>query len=277
MDKRDLSALFRTRLVALLEREHGPTADFLRDTGLDRSALSQFLDPKLDRLPRAEALRRIASARGVTVDWLLGLDNAPTGRKPVAPSIEIEQPAPGEIAPLDRWRAEAEGQKLRYVPATLPDMMSMRTTQIDDAQTEQNIRGGGLENMLDGMILGDMDVEIAMPIQTLQDLACQTGLWRDADPALCARQLAHMAQEYGKNFPALRLHLYDGSKIYSAPFTVFGKQRVALYVGDAYLVTTTRSDINTFVRRFDQLVRATLVTPDQTGKLLQELADQVKV
>lgn len=277
MDKRDLAKLFRARLKTLLENEQGPTATFLRDTGLDRSALSQFLDAKLDRLPRAEALRRIATARGVTTDWLLGLENAPTGRQIVAPSIEIEQPAPGQQAILDRWRVESEGHKLRYVPSTLPDMMSLRPTSTEEQPPEQDIRGGGRENMLDGMIPGDMDVEIAMPIQTLQDLAEQTGLWRNADPALCALQLEHMAQEYSDNFPAVRLHLYDGSKVYSAPFTVFGKQRVALYIGTLYLVTTTREDIDIFVKRFDQLVRATLITPDQTASRLQEFADQARV
>ena len=79
MDKRALAAAFRERLKSLLGDERGGVAAFLRDTGIDRSALSQFLDPAVDRLPRAETLRRIAEARGVTADWLLSLSNAPDG------------------------------------------------------------------------------------------------------------------------------------------------------------------------------------------------------
>src|SRR5919106_2720582 len=90
LDKRALAQAFRARLQSLLGEERGGVASFLRDTGIDRSALSQFLDPEVDRLPRAETLRRIAEARGVTVDWLLSLSNAPGGRQDVALSVQIE-------------------------------------------------------------------------------------------------------------------------------------------------------------------------------------------
>src|SRR4029079_450789 len=96
MDKRALAAAFRERLKSLLGEERGGVAAFLRETGIDRSALSQFLDASVDRLPRAETLRRIADARGVTADWLLSLSNAPSGRQEVAPSVQIEATeAPG--------------------------------------------------------------------------------------------------------------------------------------------------------------------------------------
>ena len=59
-DRRSLCATFRQRLQTLIGEERGAVSDFLRDTGVDRSALAQFLDPDIDRLPRAESLRRIA-------------------------------------------------------------------------------------------------------------------------------------------------------------------------------------------------------------------------
>src|SRR6056297_909582 len=79
MDKREIAQGFRDRLRAILAEHSGGTAGFLRETGLDRSALSQFLDPASDRMPRAETLRRIAEARGVTTDWLLSLTNVREG------------------------------------------------------------------------------------------------------------------------------------------------------------------------------------------------------
>ncbi|QGX99990.1 transcriptional regulator [Roseovarius faecimaris] len=270
MDKRQLCALFRDRLAQLLAAETKGVAGFLRDTGMDRSALSQFLDPSIDRLPRAETLRRIGEARGVSVDWLLGLENAPEGRQQVAPSFQIEQADDPRRSPLHAWHREAEGQKLRYVPSTLPDTLQLSDTPEADAPTPRQPRE---ENVLDGVIRNDLDIEIAMPVQTLQDLATQSGLWRGACPAECARQLEHMAETCDARFPALRLHLYDGQANYSSPFTVFGRQRVALYIGEAYLVLTGREQIAAFTARFDALVRAALVSPDRTGALLRRLAD----
>lgn len=268
MDKRQLSSMFRDRLKQMLAAETGSLSAFLRDTGIDRSALSQFLDPSIDRLPRAETLRRIAEARGLSVDWLLGLENAPEGRQSVAPSFQIEQARDERTSPLHDWHKEADGHKLRYVPSSLPDMM-----QLHPASEGSDMRGTGSENVLDGLAPSDMDMEIAMPVQTLQDLATQSGLWRGADPDECYRQLMHMAKVCDDRFPTLRLHLYDGVASYSAPFTVFGKLRVALYIGDAYLVLTGREQINAFVARFDALVRRALISPDRTGQALRHLAE----
>ena len=109
MDKRDVAAAFRERLQTLLGDERGGVAAFLRDTGVDRSALGQFLDPRVDRMPRAETLRRIAEARGVTTDWLLSLSNAPEGRQEVTPSVQIESAE----APAAARRSRSGGARRR--------------------------------------------------------------------------------------------------------------------------------------------------------------------
>lgn len=272
MDKRDLSAAFRERLRALIGEGHGGTAAFLRDTGIDRSALSQFLSPGVDRMPRAETLRRIAEARGVTVDWLLSLSNARDGRQEVAPSVEIES---AEIAgggsPIDLWRREAAGMKLRYVPSGLPDMLGLS----DDAPTG-DAAGGRAENVLGGFRLGEMDVEIAMPIQTLQDLSAGTGVWRGSDPGRRRRQLAHMAATCAEVYPTLRLHLFDGRDAFAAPFTVFGRIRAALYLGEAYLVVTSAEQVAALTRLFDNLVRRAVVGPERVHETLDALADAAR-
>ena len=277
MDKRDLATRFSERLRQVLDSREGGAAAFVRDTGIDRSALSQFLDPKTVRLPRAEALRNISVARGISVDWLLDLENAREGRQEVSSSIEIEGELNGDISPLKRWREEADGHKMRYVPSTLPDMLSLAGLQPDDNRDKLDARGGGVENVLDGMDIHDMDLEISMPIQTLEDVTHQTGLWRKFDPELCKRQLTHMAAICKENYPALRLHLYDGTKTFSAPFTVFGKMRVAIYVGEAYLVVTSKEQIKTFVHRFDGLVRQTIISPNKVDEHLAKLADRIKL
>ncbi|ASJ73582.1 helix-turn-helix domain-containing protein [Granulosicoccus antarcticus] len=286
MHKRDVASLFRKRLRLLIASEKQSTAAFLRDTGMDRSALSQFLDESSDRLPRAEALRRIAVARGVSVDWLLGLENAPEGRQVVTSSVQIEQMQDEHgTSPLEHWRNEAWGHKLRYVPSTLPDMLSLanagdteRTGDPvgDPIHGNDHARASGAENVLEGLMPGDLDIEIAMPIQTLEDLANQSGLFKNTPPDTCRRQLQHMARICQTSYPALRLHLYDGTTTFSAPFTVYGKLRVAIYIGESYLVITAREQITSFVQRFDELVRRTLVSPDQSHETLRKLSDTVQ-
>jgi transcriptional regulator with XRE-family HTH domain len=273
MDKRALAAAFRERLRVLLGEERGGVAGFLRDTGVDRSALSQFLDPETDRMPRAEALRRIAEARGVTVDWLLSLSNAPVGRQLVAPSVQIESiESPAGDSPIDQWRREAAGMKLRYVPSSLPDMLGLNE---EAPLPEADARAGQSENVLGGFRLGEMDVEIAMPLQTLQDLAQGTGLWRGADAGLRRLQLAHMAATCAESYPTLRLHLYDGRETFAAPFTVFGRIRAALYLGEAYLVVTSTEQVAALSRLFDNLVRRAVVGPERVHDTLHALARSV--
>jgi transcriptional regulator with XRE-family HTH domain len=272
MDKREVAAAFRERLQALLGEERGGVAGFLRDTGIDRSALSQFLDPRVDRMPRAETLRRIAEARGVTTDWLLSLSNAPEGRQEVTPSVQIESAeAPGGGSPLEEWRREAAGMKLRYVPSSLPDMLGLA-----DDGPEDEARTGQPERVLGGFRLGEMDVEIAMPVQTLEDLAGGTGLWSGADARLRRRQLAHMAATCAEVFPTLRLHLFDGRTTFAAPFTVFGRIRAALYLGEAYLVVTSTDQVAALSRLFDNLVRRSVIGPERVHETLYALAEAAR-
>jgi transcriptional regulator with XRE-family HTH domain len=273
MDKREVSSTFRERLRTLIGDERGSVATFLTETGIDRSALSQFLDPAVDRLPRAETLRRIAEARGVTIDWLLALSNAPEGQQTVAPSVQIvSAEAAGGGSPLDQWRHEAAGMKLRYVPSNLPDMLGLA---LEPTEPEGEGRIGAPKNVLGGFRLGDMDVEIAMPLQTLQDLAAGTGIWRETAADLRQRQLAHMAATCAEAYPTLRLHLYDGRETFAAPFTIFGRIRAAVYLGEAYLVVTSAEQVAALTRLFDNLVRRAAIGPDRVHDTLAELAGQV--
>lgn len=274
MDRREIATAFRERLRLLLGDERGDLAAFLRDTGVDRSALSQFLDPRSDRLPRAETLRRIADARGVTVDWLLSLSNAPGGRQEVAPSVQLESAQyAGGGSPLDQWRREAAGMKLRYVPSSLPDMLGFAPElPAPDAQA----RTGAPENVLEGFRPGEMDVEIAMPLQTLEDLAEGAGVWRGMAREPRSRQLAHMGEVCAEVYPTLRLHLYDGREAFAAPFTVFGRNRAALYLGEAYLVVTSNEQVGALTRLFDNLVRRAVVGPDRVHETLGRLAAEAR-
>ncbi len=278
MDKRDLVLTFRERLRALLARSEGGLARFARETGVDRSALGQFLDPACTRLPRAETLRALAERKGVTVDWLLGLSNAPEGGQALASSVEIETAVYADGGtPLERWRREAAGAKLRYVPSTLPDMLRLpeiMAHELEGPRASARLTHG--EAMLGDALLGETDVEIAMPQETLDGLAEGAGIWRDAPAALRRRQLERMAELVEAHYPALRLHLYDGRRTFSPPFTVFGGVRAALYLGRAYLVLTNAEQVRALSRHFDQLVREALIGAERTHERLAALAQEAR-
>ena len=159
--------------------------------------------------------------------------------------------------------------KLRYVPSSLPDMLGLAE---DHPGSAADARAGNPENVLGGFRLGDMDVEIAMPLQTLQDLAEGTGLWRGVDAGLRRRQLRHMAETCAEAYPTLRLHLYDGGETFAAPFTVFGRIRAAVYLGEAYLVVTSAEQVGALTRLFDNLVRRAVIGPDRVHETLVDLA-----
>ena len=275
MDKRLLSRMFKERLQQVVDSHAEGRGHFMRSAGIDRSALSQFLSLETDRLPRAETLRRIASVSGVSVDWLLCLENAPEGRQEVTESVQLEKEVQADgSTPLDQWRNEAAGFKLRTVPSTLPDIVSL-APDVDAQETLDDARGGGVENVLERLSLNDIDVEVAMPLQTLQDLSARTGLWRSASRDACHQQLVHMSRICRENYPALRLHVYDGTKTFSAPFTVFGNQRVALYIGGAYLVVSGPDQVRGFARQFDRLVRQAVIGSDKIHETLADFAQAV--
>jgi hypothetical protein len=73
----------------------------------------------------------------------------------------------------------------------------------------------------------------------------------------------------------LRLHLYDGRAAYAAPFTVFGRIRAAVYLGEAYLVVSAADQVAALTRLFDNLVRRAVVGPDRVHETLAELASAV--
>ena len=41
-------------------------------------------------------------------------------------------------------------------------------------------------------------------------------------------------------YPGFRLFLYDQRRTYSIPYTVFGPQRAAIFVGEMYMVLSDR-------------------------------------
>jgi transcriptional regulator with XRE-family HTH domain len=275
MDKRDLSGEFRKRLNTLIGRTGLNQSAFAARVGIDRSALSQMLSGATTRLPRSETLASIASGNGVTIDWLLGLTAREGQTGELRAALEIGEGADEpEQTLLTRWHEEAAGTKIRYVPATLPDQMktpALIAFEARHAGRNAISRQGETDLRLAWNRRPDTDMEVCMPRQTLEQLA--EGRDQFAGLSLSARreQLDHMAKLLDELYPSFRLYLYDARSRYSAPYTVFGSTRAAVYMGGLYLVLNAIEPVRTLTRHFDGLVRGASVQASECAVRIRSL------
>lgn len=275
MDKRDLTDLFRDRLNQLVAADGGNLAQFAKDVALDRSALSQFLASGQTRLPRAETLHRIAEAKNVSLDWLLGLSQSSETVTEVAPSVEIElaEDEHGRT-PLERWYREASGYKIRYVPSSLPELMRHEAlVEFEYGELGVDETHARSKRQLALSRLADTDLECCMPLQIIESLAEGVGVWSRIPRDIRRNQLDHMRAMVDELYPSFRLFLYDERTVYSAPYTIFGPLRAAVYVGGSYLVINSVDQIQALIRHFDYLIRKAKVGPDRSDQFITALLD----
>jgi transcriptional regulator with XRE-family HTH domain len=270
-DKRDIVQTFQARLRALIDQRGESLSGFARRLDLDRSALSQFLDPGTTRLPRAETLCAIASVESVSVDWLLGLSQNENAMTEVARVTSIEQveDAGSSETRLAEWHLEAVGYKIRYVPATLPDLLRTPAVVAYEFRSEESkvidAKAGQARSQLAYTRRPETDMEVVMPRQRLEAFAAGSGIWSGLQRGVRQAQLDHMARLLDELYPTFRLFLHDGLKAFSAPFTVFGPKRAAIYLGDMYLVTHSVEHIRALTARFDHLIRLAETGPDRAA------------
>jgi transcriptional regulator with XRE-family HTH domain len=263
MDKRNISNEFRRRLAILVERSGLNHSAFAARSGIDRSALSQLLSGATARLPRSETLAGIAAAHGVTLDWLLGLtaEQGQTGEMRAALEIGEGADDPDQTL-LTRWHEEATGAKIRYVPASIPDQLKTSALIAFEAKAAgRSARSGQgeTETRLAFNRRPETDMEVCMPRQTLDLLASGQGVFSGLTQSARRELLDHIAALTDELYPSFRLYLYDGKRHYSAPYTVFGAARAAIYMGGLYLVLNASEPVRSLTRHFDGLVRGASV------------------
>ena len=282
MDRRKTVVMFRERLGEVIERSGLSRMAFAARAGLDRSTLSQLLSQGNERLPRAETIAAIAAREQVSVDWLLGLSQeGQIGTDVIPQALEIEA---GAASPADarlvRWQDEAVGYKIRYVPATLPDLL--RTEEV--IRYEYKEYGAGTpkariaqaEERLAYSRLPETDMEVCSPIQALEDFARGHGIWSGLPVESRAAQLNAMTVLLDELYPTFRWFLFDGLQRYSVPLTIFGPKRAAVYVGNMYLVLNSTEHIQTLTRHFDDLIRAAVVQPPDVIEVLRGLMRELE-
>lgn len=277
MDRRETVRIFRERLGEVIVRSGLRRSAFAARIGIDRSTLAQILSPMNDRLPRAETLAAIAADQQVSVDWLLGLSQGgPLGASIISQPLEI---APGAHSPADerltRWHAEVAGYKVRYVPATLPDLL--KTPELIRYEY-RNYSGPVPESRIEAATARlatqrrpESDMEVCSPLQGLESFARGEGIWREFEVGARRRQLVWMIDLIDELYPTFRWFLYDGVQRYCIPLTIFGPKRAAIYVGHMYLVFNSTEHIRVLTANFDDLIRAAVVQPREITGLLRRL------
>lgn len=261
MDKRERNTLFRDRIIASMVNAGLNQSALARAIGCNRSTISQLLDDTHSRLPNAQLVAEIASALGVSVDWLLGLTD-----RPERPADIIE--AASQISDAKRtaadeqmidWHREADGFKVRHVPATLPDMLktpeflTWEYAALLGKTPEQAI--ANMEERLAWLKTTNSDYELALPKHRMQSLLRRTGYYEDCPADVVSAQARHFAEQCDALFPRVRVHFYDERKLFSAPLTVFGHLQAVLYIGDCYLTFRQTSRIKRITTHFDHLVK----------------------
>ena len=276
-DRRDSARDFRDRLAGLIASRGQSQSAFARATGIDRSTLAQLLSEQAPRLPRAETLAAIATACGVSTDWLLGLSQR----------TDIERPSFGEVlrvepqdpVPIDDrmfgWMAEAAGAKIRTVPVSFPDVLK---TQAVLRHEYEHAAGDapphswdGIESRLLYLQRPETEIEACTSLQVLEELAAGRNSFAGLPREDREEQVARIGTLCRELYPSFRLFLYDRKRCFSVPFTVFGAARAAIFVGGIYFVFTWTEHIRALVRRFDVLVRESVVQPTEIGAFLEKL------
>lgn len=280
-DKRDVAYIFRERMGLLIAQSGSNLSQFSKSIGIDRSALSQFLAQDSTRLPRAETLCAISRSCGVSLDWLMGLIANDGHSDDIVPSIEIMRMNEEEATlKIEEWHREAIGYKIRYVPNTLPDIM--RIDEVSEFEFKYNhlfirkAQNKQAQSQLVKTAQPDTDIEVCMPLQTLELFAKGEGVWKELPKEIRRKQLEHMLKLVGDFYPTFRLFFFDQQAAYSAPYTLFGPLRAAIYLGNMYLLVNSVDHIKALTQHFDRLIRLATVGPDRAEEKIQSFLDTIK-
>lgn len=280
-DKRDRAGQFRQRLAEAMQARAESQSGLARAIGVDRSTISQLLVSDGARLPNAQVVAECAAELGVSADWLLGLSDRPESAADLMASNLSLTAAPRALVDerIYAWHQEAQGYKIRHVPAALPDLLKTRAMLEWEYRphlgrtTEQAIHSS--EERLNFMRRSRSDFEIALPTYEVESFARAEGYYAGLPADLRREQLDQLHALYDQLYPTLRIHLFDARKAYSAPVTVFGPLLAVIYLGSQYVAFRDTERVQALSRHFDLLVRAAEIpdrdVPDYLARLRAEI------
>ena len=283
-DKRRVAATFRDRLSAALMTSGMSRAALARAVGVDRSSVTQMLAEGDTRMPGGHVVAACAQALDVSADWLLVLSNRPEQAGALLDSsLSISET--GRATGLDdqifAWHREAEGYKIRHVPATLPDMLKtnamLRWEYAPVTHRRPDAAIDAAAERLDWMRLSESDYEIAIAMHELESFARAEGYYTGLSAEIRRAQLDWLLEIYTQFYPSLRIFLFDARQLWSAPVTVFGPKMAVIYLGQHFLAFRDRDRVRTLSQHFDWLVREAAISartvPDHLRALRAALDD----
>lgn len=281
MKHSDRVAIFRERIEQVITSSGLNHSKFAASIDVDRSTLSQLLSNRNSRLPRADTIAAIAEKYQVSVDWLLGLTNHGTLAADVLTEpLEFEDFSESSAnQKLLQWHQEASNYKVRYIPATLPDLCktehvaSYEFKRYGLGKTDQSIRDTHV--LLIQQRREESEMEVCQSIQDIEGFALGEGIWSDLSKEVRLEQLQHMQNLVNELYPRFRWFLFDSREIHTVAFTLFGPMRAVVFIGQSYLVLNSNEHIRFFSRRFDKLIRNAIVQPNEISGFLESLMKKV--
>ncbi len=265
VDKRVRAPMFQARLGQGLADAGVSQAQLARRIGVDRSTVSQLLTGDTPRLPNGQVVAEAAAALGVSADWLLGLsDRREPAAQLLASALDMPEAPRGNLSKvLMDWHAEAQGYKIRHVPATLPDILKtpdlIRWEYETTLQRDSTSVVALAEDRLAWLRDSRSDYEIAMPLAEVASFVRREGYYKDLPADLRDEQLDWLLQLHDQLFPRIRVFLFDARTVFSAPVTVFGPLLGVVYLGRTYMAFRDTERVQALSAQFDWLVRAAKV------------------
>jgi transcriptional regulator with XRE-family HTH domain len=272
----DVVEIFRHRLADSVRRSGLSRTEYAFVAGIDRTSLTQLLTPGNRRLPRLDTLAGIARAHGESIDWLAGLTESGPAQTEILQHTSFEPTRPDELDErLLEWLIEAADHKIRYVPATLPDLLKTSAViRYERAPREGPNAAQTIETTaarLAWVRNPHTEFECYSSVQSITSFARGEGTWQRLGVAARREQLDRMIELSTELYPTLRWYLFDGMKRFASPVTVFGPKRAALYLGELYLVLTSVDHVRALSRHLDGLVKAASVQPPSVPQYLSRL------
>lgn len=275
IDKRIRSKIFQDRLTHAMYELHETQSGLARKIGVDRSTISQLLTSQSARLPNAQVVAECAHALNVSADWLLGLSERPESATTLLEtSLELTTAARALIDDqIFEWHKQAQGYKIRHVPATLPDMLKTNDmleweyTEHLGRTTQDAINSA--RDRLDWMRGSNSDFEIVIAQHELESMCRSEGYYRTLSKNVRVQQIERIIELVDQLYPRMRVYVYDARMLYSSPMTVFGPQLAVLYLGQNYMAFRDSQRIEGFSNHFDRIVREARITSRELSAFLR--------
>jgi transcriptional regulator with XRE-family HTH domain len=283
VDRHNRAQAFRTRLEEALARSGQSKTALARTVGVDRSTLSHLLSADAPRLPSGHVVAELAEQLAVSADWLLGLAQRPhRAAEILETSLEITD---ATRSPADQhlraWHREAQGTKIRHVPADLPDIFktaaTLRFEYGDETEKRPEQVLADMRETLGFVEAPGTDVELCVSTEALERFAAGRGAWAGFDAEDRRAQLAVMAELCDRHYPSLRLYFYEPKRVFSSPVAVLGRLIALIYVGRYYFAFRGRTQIDALTRHFDLLVREAAVEARDAAAHIRAVAARAEL